>query len=278
MKIDAHHHFWNYDPEEYQWIGDGMEDLKRDFGPADLEAKLKSSGIDGVISVQARTNDEENRFLLDYASKHEFIKGVVGYVDLTRADARAKLEQFSLGHEKAVGVREVLQGIEDDAYCLREDFNRGISLLHDFGLVYDILIFPRHITNATTLVDRHPDQIFILDHIAKPQIRTSTPDPNWVKHIRELGKREHVFCKISGMVTEVDKNIAWSAGLLRPYFEVVFEAFGPNRVMFGSDWPVCLLRSEYRTWVETARGLTMLLSDDEQASFWSANAIAAYGI
>lgn len=278
MKIDAHHHFWNYDAKTYQWIGEGMEVLKKDFAPSDLEAHLKESGIDGVVSVQARTNQEENRFLLDYAGKHDFIKGVVGYVDLTGAKVREELENFSQAGPKALGVREVLQGMEDDAYCLRKDFNGGLSLLHDFGLVYDILIFHRHLPNAIQMVDRHPDQVFVLDHIAKPAIQSDLPDPEWVNNMKLLGERETVFCKISGMVTEVASDLEWTPQLLRPYFEVALEAFGPDRLMFGSDWPVCLLRSDYKRWVDTVNSWTEALSDEEQAAFWGGNAVTAYGL
>ena len=278
MKIDAHHHFWNYDAEEYQWIGEGMDVLKQDFGPSELDANIKAAGIDGVISVQARTNLTENAFLIDYAAKHDFIKGVVGYVDLTKPTARDHVESFAHSGKKAVGVREVLQGKSDDAFCLRDDFNRGVSLLHDFGLVYDVLIFHRHLPNAIEFVDRHPNQVFVLDHIAKPDIKTSVPDPEWVKNMKALGERDQVFCKISGMVTEVDKGVEWTPELLKPYFESALEAFGPKGLMFGSDWPVCLLRSEYLRWVETVSAWTSELSEDEQTSFWSENALSAYGV
>jgi len=161
MKIDSHHHFWNYSAEEYGWIGEGMEVLKRSFGPDDLKPLIDESGINGVISVQARTDTKENTFLCDYASRNDFIKGVVGWVDLTKESAPYEVAIFS-EMPKAVGLREVLQGMDDDAYCLREDFNRGIGLLHDYGLVYDILIFHRHLPNAIQMVDRHSAQVFVL--------------------------------------------------------------------------------------------------------------------
>lgn len=275
MKIDAHHHFWKYDEEEYPWIEEGMDVLKRDFFPSDLEGNLKASRIDGVISVQARTVPAENEFLLDFARQKDFIKGVVGYVDLTGPTAKEDLEAFSRD-AKAVGVREVLQGMSDDAYCLRDDFNEGIQLLHELGLVYDILIFHRHLPYAIEFVDRHPDQTFVLDHVAKPDIRSSDPDPEWVKKMKALGERDHVYCKISGMVTEVAQNIEWSPKLLEPYFEVALEAFGAGRLMFGSDWPVCLLRSDYESWVDTVTTWTDRLTRDEQDALWGGNARKAY--
>ena len=277
MTIDAHHHFWQFDPGEYGWISQDMATLRNDFGPPELKPLISEAGVDGVISVQARTNREENEFLLGYASENDFIKGVVGYIDLCSENARGELEAFS-SEAKFVGVREVLQGMEDDAYCLRDDFNRGVSLLHDFGLVYDILIFHRHLPNAIRFADRHPDQRFVLDHIAKPDIQSSTPDPEWAGNLAELAKRENVSCKISGMVTEVASSIEWDADLLRPYFEVAWEAFGAERLMFGSDWPVCLLRSGYRHWVETVRSWTDSLSDSEQAAFWGETAASCYGL
>ncbi len=278
MSIDAHHHFWNYQPAEYGWIGEGMEVLKRDFNPLDLEPHLKSAGINGVISVQARTSQVDNDFLLNYAKKHSFIKGVVGYVDLTQPNAREQLERFSMADQKAVGIREVLQGLTDDAHCLRKDFNEGLTCLHDFGLVYDILIFHRHLPNIIRMVDQHPLQTFVLDHIGKPTIHTASPDPIWVKNIKALAERENVYCKVSGMVTEVAPQKDWTPDLLKPYFEVVWETFETNRLMFGSDWPVCLLRSGYQKWFDTVSAWTSQLSQDEQTAFWDKNPSKAYGI
>lgn len=277
MTLDSHHHFWQYTAAEYGWIGEGMDVLKRDYGPDDLKPLINEAGIDGVISVQARTSLAENEALLAHAHRHDWIRGVVGWVDLTQAGVGDQLGRYA-GEKKFVGVREVLQGMDDDGYCLRDDFNRGLSLLHDFGLVYDILIFHRHLGNAVLLVDRHPSQVFVLDHIAKPAIRTSTPDPVWAANLRALGKREHVFCKLSGMVTEVADGVEWSADLLRPYFEVALEAFGPDRLMFGSDWPVCRLRSEYLRWKQTVDGFLAPLSAAERAAILGGNAARAYGI
>ncbi len=275
--LDSHHHFWTYSPESYGWIGEGMDVLKQDFGPAELKPLITEAGIDGVISVQARTSLEENDALLGHAETHDWIRGVVGWVDLTRADVGETLGRYA-GREKFVGVREVLQGMDDDAYCLRDDFNRGIAMLHDFGLVYDILIFHRHLPNAVKLVDRHQNQVFVLDHVAKPDIRSATPSPSWVAGMEALGQRPNVFCKLSGMVTEVAPGIEWTPDLLRPYFEVALEAFGAERLMFGSDWPVCRLRSDYLRWKRTVDAWVSDLAPAERESILGGNAVRAYGI
>jgi len=251
--------------------------LKRDFSPADLKPLLNEAGIDGVISVQARTDLRENICLTDYAKQNDFIKGVVGWVDLTKGDATKDIARFS-DMEKAVGIREILQGMEDDAYCLRNDFNRGVALLHNFGLVYEVLIFHRHLPNAIQLVDKHPNQVFVLDHIAKPDIQSEKPDLVWAKNIKSLAEREHVFCKISGMITEVAKEMQWTSENLRPYFDLVLEAFGPDRLMFGSDWPVSFLRGKYREWVDCVQDWTTDLSEKEQAAIWGETATRVYGL
>ncbi len=278
MRIDSHHHFWNYSPEAYGWIGNEMQILKRDFSPADLTPLLDEFGIDGVISVQARAEEAENAFLLGYAAQHDFIRGVVGWFDLTQPDVAEKVAAFA-GDPKAIGVREVLQGFDDRNYCLRDDFNRGISFLHDFGLVYDILIFGDQLPTAISLVDRHPAQVFVLDHLAKPEIGPSGVDAVWEASIRSLAEREQVFCKLSGMVTEVTRTLDdWTPDLLRPWFDVVLGAFGPDRLMFGSDWPVCLLRGEYADWVQCVDHWIQDLSADEQKAILGETATRAYGV
>lgn len=277
MTIDSHHHFWRYSAAEYGWIGEDMLSLKRDYGPAELKPLLAEAGIDGVVSVQARTSLAENDALLGHALNHDWIKGVVGWVDLTQPDAVDTLRIYA-GAKKFVGVREVLQSMDDDAYCLRDDFNRGIARLRDFGLVYDLLIFHRHLDNAVRLVDRHPTQVFVLDHVAKPSIQGAEPDPVWAANLRALGRREHVFCKLSGMVTEVAAGVEWTPAMLRPYFEVALEAFGPRRLMFGSDWPVCRLKSEYGRWKQTVDEFVAPLSDGERAAIMGGNAIRAYSL
>jgi len=278
MRIDSHHHFWNYTPEDYDWIRSDMGILKRDFAPEDLTLATEEFGIEGVISVQARTDEAENAFLLDYAKSHDLVRGVVGWLDLTEPGVADKIARFA-ENPKAVGIREVLQGLDDREYCLREDFNRGISVLHDFGLAYDILIYADQLPAATQLADRHPAQTLILDHIAKPVIGPAGVDPVWEQAIRALAEREQVFCKLSGMVTEVIPSIEdWTPDLLRPWFDVVLDAFGPNRLMFGSDWPVCLLRGEYADWVQCVAFWIKDLSQNEQKAIMGATAERAYGV
>lgn len=277
MTVDSHHHFWKYSPEEYDWIGEGMEILKADYGPGELKPLLEEAGVDAVISVQARTVREENEALLGHAEANDWIAGVVGWVDLTAENVSEQLGSYA-DRPKWVGVREVLQGMEDDAYCLRDDFQRGIASLQAFGLVYDLLLFPRHLPNAITLVDRHPSQPFVLDHVAKPEIGSTTPGSDWAEGMKRLGEREHVSCKISGMVTEVAEGIDWSPELLRPYFDVALEAFGADRLLFGSDWPVCRLRSEYLAWKQAVDGLVSELGADERAALLGGNAERVYGL
>jgi L-fuconolactonase len=278
MRIDSHHHFWNYTPEAYDWIGSDMGILKRDFAPEDLTLATEEFGIEGVISVQARTDEAENAFLLDYAKSHDLVRGVVGWLDLTEPGVADKIARFA-EDPKAVGIREVLQGLDDREHCLREDFNRGVSVLHDFGLAYDILIYADQLPAATQLADRHPAQTFILDHIAKPVIGPAGVDPVWEQGIRALAEREQVFCKLSGMVTEVIPALEdWTPDLLRSWFDVVLDAFGPDRLMFGSDWPVCLLRGEYADWVQCVDFWIKDLSPDEQKAILGATAARAYGV
>jgi L-fuconolactonase len=273
MTIDSHHHFWKYGIEEYGWIDDTMKVIRRDFLPADLKKEIQAAGIDGVVSVQARQTLEENRFMLDFARRNDFIKGVVGWVPLIDPNVRGALEEFAQ-QPKAKGVRHVLQGEPDDRYILREDFNRGIALLKDLGLVYDILIFERHLPQTLQFVDRHPDQVFVLDHIAKPRIKDGYLSP-WQTNIVQLAHRPNVYCKISGMVTEADYQ-NWTEEELTPYIDTVVSAFGPKRVMFGSDWPVCLVACPYGRWVEIVKRRIAELSETEQRRILGETAVEAY--
>jgi L-fuconolactonase len=275
LKIDSHHHFWRYNPEEYGWIDNAMSVLRRDFLPEHLQSEISSAGIDGVISVQARQSVEDTRWLLSLASESDFIKGVVGWVPLVDANIRKHLEKFST-QKKFRAVRHVLQGEADPSFMLRADFNRGIAALREFGLVYDILIFERQLPQAILFVDRHPQQTFVLDHIAKPRIKDDLLEP-WRTQIRELARRPNVFCKVSGMATEADYS-RWSPEQLRPYFDTVLEAFGPGRLMFGSDWPVCLVACGYARWHETVGNWTAQLSAAERDHIFGGTAIQAYKI
>jgi L-fuconolactonase len=275
--IDAHHHFWHYNPLEYGWISASMAVLRRDYLPADLRAVAKAGGIDGVISVQARQTIAETDWLLALAEQQEnaqFIRGVVGWVPLVSDKVEAELDRL-IDRKKLVAVRHVLQD-EPDAYMARDDFNRGLSALRRFGLRYDILVYERQLPAAIAMVDRHPQQIFILDHLAKPRIKEGALSP-WRENMRELARRPNVYCKVSGMVTEADHR-AWTTAQLEPYVETALEAFGPRRLMIGSDWPVCLLACDYVRWHTIARGFIAKLSAAEQARILEQTALEAYGI
>ncbi|MCA9119588.1 MAG: amidohydrolase family protein [Planctomycetaceae bacterium] len=274
MQVDSHHHFWKYEAAEYGWISPEMSVLKRDFLPTYLLEEIRGTGIDGVISVQARQTEEETNWLLAMAAEHEFIRGVVGWVPLASKDIRSVLEPLAQS-SWLKGVRHVVQDEPDDGFILNADFNRGISELGRFGLIYDILIYAKHLANSIRFVDQHPAQSFVVDHIAKPTIRSDEFHQTWADEMRELARREHVVCKFSGVVTEV-RDASWSTDSIRPYWEVALEAFGPNRLMFGSDWPVCLLRSEYSKWVSTVRELISELSPTEQAEIMGATACRTY--
>lgn len=272
-KIDAHHHLWKYSAPQYPWISENMGVLRRDFLIQDLMDVLEESNIEGVVTVQARQTLAETQWLLDLARNRNFIRGVVGWVALTDPKVDRDLEQFST-HAKLKSVRHVLQDEPDDFYILRQDFNRGIKLLENFGLRYDLLIFERHLPQTIEFVDRHPNQIFILDHIAKPLIREGVISP-WKENIRELARRENVFCKLSGLVTEASWQ-SWTEADLDPYLQVVLTAFGAKRVMFGSDWPVLLLGSSYERWVDTVRRGISQLSEYEQGRIWGKTATEVY--
>lgn len=275
MRLDSHHHFWNFSPLEYPWIDDAKSSLKQDFGPAELMSVVKPAGIERVVAVQARQTPAETEWLLGLAEQHDLVAGVVGWFPLMRElELSQTLERFGR-HRKLVGVRHVVQDEPDDGFILGEAFNRGVARLKDFDLVYDILIFAKQLKPTIEFVDRHPAQRFVLDHIAKPTIARGRFDRAWEIEIRELAKRENVVCKFSALTTEVT-DAEWDVPLLRPYWDVVVEAFGPKRLMFGSDWPVCLLRTEYARWVAAVEELSAGLSEDERRSFWGTTALQTY--
>jgi L-fuconolactonase len=242
LNVDSHQHFWRYDPRAYGWIDDRMGVLKRDFLPAALEPQMRAAGFDACVAVQARQTVEETAWLLDLADGSPFVAGVVGWVDLCSPEARSQLERFAR-HPKLVGVRHIVQGEPDDHFLLRPDFGRGIALLEEFGLAYDILIYPRHLSVAAEFVRRFPRQRFVLDHLAKPQIARDEV-LEWSRGLRALAAMPNVLAKLSGLVTEADWT-RWTPGRIRPYLDVAFECFGPGRLMVGSDWPVCTLAADY---------------------------------
>ncbi|HEX3941653.1 MAG TPA: amidohydrolase family protein [Acidobacteriaceae bacterium] len=272
-RIDAHHHFWRYNPTEYAWLEGRYAPLARDFVPADLEPELRAAGVDGTVLVQVRQSLAETEEMLADARRHSWIRGVLGWAPLTEPGFEAGLERLC-SDRKLKGLRHIVQDEPDDNYLLRADFNRGISALKNTGLVYDVLIYERHLPQAIEFVDRHPEQVFVLDHVAKPRIADAVVEP-WTKSIRELARRENIYCKVSGMVTEADWD-TWTEEKLRIYWEVVLEAFGPRRLMAGSDWPVCLVAASYARWFEIVRSWTAALSASEQDRVLGGTASEAY--
>ena len=275
MRIDAHQHFWIYNPREYGWMGSGMEILKRDFLPSDLAPLLESAGIDGTVAVQARQCIEESRWLLELADQSPFIKAVVGWVDLCSPKVDEQLTAFAR-HSQFRGVRHVLHDEPDDRFMLREEFVRGLGCLAKHKLTYDLLLFPSHLPVACELVKQFPNQPFVVDHLAKPLIKAHELSP-WAVDIRRLASFSNVFCKVSGMVTESDWR-HWKPADFTPYLDVIFECFGTKRVMVGSDWPVCTLAGNYSQVMRIPADYLGELSTDEQAAVWGENAQRFYGI
>ena len=272
--IDAHQHFWRYDPQEYPWIDEKMALLRRDFLPADLEPELREAGLTGCVAVQARQSLAESRWLLELADRSPFIKGVVGWVDLCGHSVDNDLAELSL-HPKFVGVRHVLQDEPDDEFMLRRDFQRGISKLSPYQLTYDLLIFPRQLPSALMFAELFPALPIVVDHLAKPNIKDGTLSP-WREQIRELARHQNIFCKLSGMVTEANWA-SWRAEDFQPYMEVIFEAFGEDRIMFGSDWPVCLVAASYRQVVALVDDFLPRTSAALRGKVFGQNAARFYG-
>ena len=241
-RIDSHQHFWKYDAQEYPWIGQNMAKLKRDFLPADWLSAQGNPLFQGSIAIQARQSLRETQWLLELANEHDSILAVVGWVDLRAPDVERDLECLSR-HTKFAGVRHVVQDEPEDRFMLQPDFLRGIALLESFDLTFDILIYPNQLPAAIELARQFPNQSFVLDHIAKPAIKRNQFEP-WAKLICELASCPNVYCKLSGMVTEADWG-SWNPSQFKPYLDCVWQAFGPERLMIGSDWPVCLLAGSY---------------------------------
>lgn len=268
MQIDGHQHFWRYNVREYDWIDDSMASVRRDFLPADLKPLLDKNGFQGSIVVQVRQTLEETKWLLRLAEENPFILGVVGWVDLRSPNLRQDLQAFA-GKNKLVGVRHVVQS-ESDGFLLRPDFWEGISVLEEFGLAYDILIYARHLTTAVEFVKRFPTQRFVLDHLAKPNIKRREID-KWARGIRELASFPNVYAKLSGLVTEADWQ-AWKAEDFRPYLDVAFDCFGTQRLIIGSDWPVCTVAASYERAVDLVKSYLTKYSGKEQSAVLGDNA------
>jgi L-fuconolactonase len=275
-RIDAHQHFWKFDAFRHAWINDEMHVIRKDFMPADLKPVLEAAGIDGCVLVQVDQTEDENDFQLENAARHDFIKGVVGWVDLQSPDVEEKLVYYQR-YPRMKGFRHILQGEKDRALMLKPAFQRGISLLKKYGYTYDVLIFPDQLGYTRDFAAAFPDQPFVIDHVAKPYIRDQQLTPEWKTAIRAVAAQENVYCKISGMVTEADfKN--WSPEELYPYIDTVVEAFGPRRIMFGSDWPVCLVAASYERWYQLLKDYFAGFSTTEQADFFGGNASRFYNL
>jgi L-fuconolactonase len=274
-KIDAHHHLWRYTAQEFEWLDDSMKALRRDFLPQDLVRELAGAGIDGTVAVQARQTLEETRWLLKMADECEAIRGVVGWAPIAGEEFPGVMEEFE-DRPKLKGLRHVIQAEKDENYILRADFNAGIEAMQGSGLVYDILIYERQLPQTIEFVDEYPDQVFVLDHIAKPLIAGGILEP-WAANLRELGLRRNVWCKVSGLVTEANWS-TWTPETLRPYLDAVVDAFGAKRLMAGSDWPVCLVASEYGQWFEVLREYFAGFSESERDAIFGGTAVEVYGL
>ncbi len=273
MRIDSHQHFWKFDRVRDSWINEDMSVIQRDFLPEDLWPVLKENGIDGCVIIQSDQSEEENAFQLANADKYDFIKGVVGWVDLQAENIQERLAYYS-GFEKMKGFRHVLQGEPQRDFMLRPSFIRGVELLNKYDFTYDILIFPDQLKYACEFVKAFPNQRFVIDHIAKPNIKDKKVD-DWKKDIFSIGECDNAYCKISGMVTEADWK-SWKKEDFTPYLDAVVQAFGTDRIMFGSDWPVCLVAASYKNMLQIVTAYFSSFSHEEQAKIFGENAIDFY--
>jgi L-fucono-1,5-lactonase len=269
MFIDAHQHFWIYSPTEYEWINDSMSTLRRDFLPDDLKPELDKNNFHGSVAVQARQTLEETLWLLELAETSPLILGVVGWADLRSPDIRSQLKLLAR-NPKLVGIRHIVQSEPDDRFLLQPDFLRGIAALEEFDLAYDILIYTKHLPVATEFVERFPRQRFVLDHLAKPSIKSGNMD-SWADGIRYLAEFPNVFCKLSGLVTEADWQ-NWKPEQILPYLDVAFESFGAERLMIGSDWPVCLVAASYARTVQVVTTYLLEKEPDHREAVLGGNA------
>ncbi len=281
MRVDAHQHFWVYAPAEYPWIEDDLALLRRDFLPEHLAPVLATGAIDATVLVQARQSLAETRFLLKLARERDFVAGVVGWVDLCcpDADAERRLEETLIAFADDPhlrGVRHIVQDEPDDAFVLRPDFQRGVRQLARFGLTYDLLVYPRQLASARAFVEAFPEQPFVLDHAAKPRIKDGLLMP-WREELRALARHPNVCCKLSGLVTEAHWS-SWRAEDFAPYLDVIYEAFGEERVLFGSDWPVCTLAASYEQVQGLLTGWAAGLSENAREKLFGLNAARFYSL
>jgi L-fuconolactonase len=271
--IDAHHHLWSYDRKEYGWIDDSMGILKRDFLPEELHAESGKAAVTGTVAVQARQTLNETTWLLSLAESTPWILGVVGWVDLMSGELSRQLDRFA-PHPKLVGIRHVLQDEPDRDFMLQPSFTRGISRLESHRLVYDILIFSDQLEQAARLVSMFPHQKFVLDHMGKPPIREGLLQP-WKRGLEQLARHSNVWCKISGLVTEADHK-DWTFETLLPYLDAAVQAFGTERLMVGSDWPVCRLAAGYGEVMAIPRRYFAKWDNEDLRKIFYRNAIDCY--
>ncbi|MFH8218192.1 amidohydrolase family protein [Streptomyces sp. NPDC018057] len=279
MTVDAHHHVWDLSVRDQDWItGPALRPLRRDFTLADLAPEARAAGIERTVLVQTVTVPEETPELLALAEAHELIAGVVGWADLTRADIADELDRLRAlpGGRYLKGVRHQVQGEADPRWLLRPEVRRGLAAVADAGLVYDLVVVPRQLPACAEAAARHPGLTFVLDHLGKPPAATGGTEP-WAGAVRALAALPNTVCKLSGLVTEADPA-TWTPAGLRPYADTVLDAFGPDRLMFGSDWPVCTLAASYAEVLATARELTAGLGAHERAAVFTRTAGRVYGL
>jgi len=276
VKIDSHQHFWKYDPSRESWITEEMSVIRKNFLPGDLYPFLDANSFDGCIAVQSDQSEADNEFLLALADQNNFIRGVVGWIDLTSEVVESRIAHYKQ-FKKFKGVRHVLQAESQRDYMLRPSFLRGLNLLQKYQLAYDILIYPDQLEFMEEFIRNFSDeQVFVLDHIAKPNIKDKSIGA-WKKGIEAIARFPNLYCKVSGMVTEADWT-SWKASDFTPYLNVIFESFGIERVLFGSDWPVCLVASSYEKTVQLLEDYMSKFSDFERSCFWGKNAVKAYNL
>ncbi|MCM4167360.1 hypothetical protein KCTC52924_02942 [Arenibacter antarcticus] len=275
MIIDSHQHFWKYNPKKHAWIDDSMSVIQRDFLPSDLQPVYAENGVDGCVAVQADQTLEETDFLLELAHKNDFIKGVVGWIDFRSVAVEHDLEKYA-SDKKLKGYRHIVQGEEDHNFLLQPDFSNGISKLEKYNTVYDILIFPHQLGATLEFVKKFPNQKFVIDHMAKPYIKNGYYE-GWAVLMKEIAKYENVSCKLSGMITEADYH-HWTPEQIHPYMELVLSSFGPDRCMYGSDWPVCLIAGNYSQVLQLTTNYINTLSATEQNAIMGQNAVTFYDL
>ena len=275
MIIDSHQHFWNYEPEKHLWIDDEMSVIRRDFLSDDLQKVFAENGVDACVAVQADQTTEETNFLISIAENNNFIKGVVGWVNLRSESIEEDLLKYKK-YDVVKGFRHVVQAEQDHNFMLRPEFLRGIELLGKYDLCYDILIFPHQLGAALELVKKFPNQKFVIDHIAKPYIKDGFFE-GWAVMMREIAKHQNVYCKISGMITEAGYK-TWTTEQVHPYMKLVLESFGAGRVMYGSDWPVCLVAGNYSMVKSLVTDFISDLSQEQQNAIMGGNAAKFYNL